>query len=225
MSLNTLKKMIIFSNEKNKSIIEKIIDDESIIQNRSASSLIEQHLLNDLLPTNEEASFWLQFLYDGSWGIGEVLNAAFSYLASGINWEAKYDNAFELVRVAHNWECIAHNTTDINAPEMHHFLSQLDSIANKLDNIATESNKNQYEAQKEASWAKKLYNIAQNEPENLKFSDIYQIILNNWESLKNWSITYRILLDMTKMQKNWRNTPETRYELTHILTTISNDWH
>lgn len=224
MSRNDLKKMMIFSSEKIKLIVENIISDEVAVESRSASALYEKHILNDLLPKNESASMWLKLLYDGSWGVGEVLNACFSYLSGGINWEAKYDNSFELVRWAHHWECMANNLPDENAPEMYHFLLQLDSIVSKLDEIAKQSTQNQYEIKKEADWAKELYKIAKNEPEYMRYCNIYQLLLNNWEVLKNWSITYRLLADLASMQKKWRNTEKTRYELTKLLKIISDEW-
>lgn len=224
MSSNKLKKMIIFSNNYRKTIIENMISDEAIVENRSASALIEKHILNDLLPKNPGVAMWLQSLYDGSWGIGEVLEACFADLSAGIYWEAKHDNALDIVKFAHYWECIINSIPDPEAPEMYHFLSQLDSVVSKLETIAKEAKIGQYEAQKEAKWAKELYNDAKNEPKYIRFSNIYQILLNNWEHFKNWSITYRLLADMVSMQKNWRNTAEIRYELTQILISVSSEW-
>ena len=225
MSLNNLKKMIIFSNDRIKTIVEKMVSDEATVEKRSASALIEKHILNDLLPENPCAAMWLQLLYDGSWGIGEVLEACFANLSAGIYWQAKHDNALNIVKFAHHWESMANNIPDPESHEMHHFLSQLDSVVTKLEIIAEETQNGQYEAQKEAKWAKDLYNIAKTEPEYMRFSNIYQLLLNNWEHLKNWTITYRLLADMVAMQKNWRNTEETRYELTQILTAVSAEWN
>lgn len=225
MSLNNLKKMIIFSNDRIKAIVERMVSDEATVEKRSASALIEKHILNDLLPENPNAAMWLQLLYDGSWGIGEVLEACFADLSAGVYWQAKHDNALDIVKFAQHWECMANNMPDPEAHEMHHFLSQLDSVVTKLETIAEEATSGQYEAQKEAEWAKDLYNIAKDEPEYMRFSNIYQLLLNNWEHLKNWSITYRLLADMVAMQKNWRNTEETRYKLTQLLTTVSAEWN
>lgn len=49
MSSNTLKKMIIFSSEEKKLFVEKMIADECLIKDKSASKCIEEHLLNSLL--------------------------------------------------------------------------------------------------------------------------------------------------------------------------------
>lgn len=224
MSLNSLKKMIIFSNDRTRKIIEGMIADEATIEKRSASALIEKHLMDELLPQNQNAAMWIQLLYDGSWEIGDVLQACFAYLSAGIDWKAKHDNAFELVKFAQHWDLMANVNPDSEAQEMYHFLSQLDSVATKLMIIATESVDGEYEAKKEAEWARELYKITFEEPDKIRFGDIYQLVLNNWEFLKNWSITYRLLADMSIMQKNWINTEETRYELTKILKCVSSEW-
>lgn len=224
MSSNSLKKMIIFSNERIRKVIEGMISDEAIVEKRSASALIEKHLMNDLLPKEASASMWIQFMYEGIWGIGEVLDACFGYLAAGNNWEAKHDNALELVKFAYHWDTMSNTLPDVKALEMHHFLSQLDSVVAKLEDVAEKASSGRYESQKEAEWAKELYRIAVEEPVYMRFANIYQLILNNWGIFKNWSITYRLLSDMAAMQKNWRNTEETRYELTNILKNITNEW-
>lgn len=224
MSLNILKKMIVFSTERTRKIIENIIADEAFVERRSASALIEKHLLNDLLPKNSSASSWLQLLYDGSWGIGDVLQACFSDLSAGVYWESKYDNALDLVKFSHHWDIMANNKPDPEAPEMYHYLSLFDSLVTKLDTIAKENVDGKFEAQTEADWARELYRISKEEPQFMRLCNTYQLIINNWTVLKNWSITYRILADLVAMQPDWRNTEETRYELKKILTAMSDEW-
>lgn len=228
MSLNSLKKMMIFSDERTKLIVEKIVADEAAIEKRSASAIIEKHILNDLLPKNQNAAAWIRFLYDGSWEIGKVLETCFAYLSSGINCRAKYDNALAIVKFAHHLECMASSLPNAEAKEMHHFLSQFDSVVEILENTASESpetTERQFEAKREAKWAKDLYNIAKNKPEYMLFSNIYQLILNNWEHLRNSTFTYRLLADLAAMQTNWTNNAETRLELARLIKSISDEWN
>ena len=225
MSLNNVKKMIIFSSDRIKTIVEKMVSDEATIEKRSASAIIEKHILNDLLPKNPNAAMWLQFLYDGSWGIGDVLGACFGDLSAGVDWQAKYDNALDIVKFANHWVCMTGSRPDPEAYKNPHFLSQFDSVVTKLETIAEEATSGQYEAQKKAEFAKDLYNIAKDKPEDMVYSSIYLLLLDNWEYLKNWSITYRLLADIVAMNKDWRNTEETRYELTQLLITVSAEWN
>lgn len=224
MTPNNLKKMIIFSSERNRTIIERMISVEANVENRSASALIEKHIMHDLLPQNPSASTWVQFLYDGTWGIGDVLSACFGYLAcGGSGWTAKHDNAFEIVRFAHHWECMSNSLPDVDAQEMPYFMSQFDSLVTKLQKIAKETKDS--EAENEAHWAEELYKIAKEEPEYMRYGNIYQLIMNNWEYLKNWSITYRLLMSMASMEKHWHDYDMVRYELVRLLKEVSAEWN
>ena len=227
MSLNTLKKMIVFSSDRAKRIIENLIADEAQIENRSASALIEKHLMDDLLPENSNARFWLEPLYNGDWGIGDVLNAAFGTNAAGTRgaWSSKWDNFLPLVQFALRQECACNTVPTGEEHELHHFRSQLDSICNKLEGLADdEDNENRYFYSNEAKYARDLLKEATEEPQFMRYCNFYQLVIDNWEVLKDWSITFRMLSDLASMEKGWHNTPESRYELTQILKEISKDW-
>lgn len=224
MSLNNLKKMIIFSNSRIKLIIENMVTDEAKIQKRSASVLIEQHLLNDLLPQNPNACEWLQLLYDGSWSIGDVLDNVFSWNSAGNRgeWSSRYGNLRPLVEFAMAQEYLYNTVITGMEKEHYHFCSQLDSVCNKLENLADKTTdvSQKYLYDNEAKWARELLK----ESTSIRFCDYYQLVLNNWDDLKDWSITFRMLSDLVSMEKEWRTNENTRYELTKILKIVSADW-
>ena len=82
-----------------------------------------------------------------------------------------------------------------------------------------------YLYQKEAEWTKELLSELREEPQHRRYTNIYQLILNNWENLKGYSVTYRLLADLAVLEKGWRNTAETRTELLNILKTVSIEWN
>lgn len=225
MSLNSLKKMMIFSSEKNKKIIENMVSDESKVQNQSSSGVIELYLLNNLLPKNKDASNWVRFLYDESWDINDVLEAVFSYLAVGVNWEARYDNGFEIVEYASKLEQKNKNRFNKKSGEMNYFLSQFDSVVQKMQLVAEKAGNNKVEAKNEAEDLATLYDTLRNNSQEVSFEEIYFYILYNWEVLKNWTITYRLLMSLVRMQKKWDNTEEERYVLVQKLKHVSNKWN
>lgn len=228
MSLNNLKKMIVFSSDKAKQIIENLIADEAIIENRSASALIEKHLMDDLLPKNNNARLWLELLYTEEWGIGDVLKAAFSTNAAGTRgaWSSKWDNLLPLVEYALRQEILCNTVPTGKERELHHFRSQLDSICNKLEGLAAdEDNKNSYFYSNEAKFARELLKEANEEPEFMRYCNFYSLVIDNWNVLKDWSITFRMLNDLAAMEQGWRTTPESRYELTQIIKELSIDWN
>lgn len=216
--------MLVFSNTETRDIIKKIVADESYIEHRSESTLLEVHILNDLLPKERSAAMWIRLLYSNDWDIQRVLNACFGYLAAGINWKAKYSNARKVVEYAKYWNTIANSALDPNATEIYHFLSQFDSMVYKIESLI-EAAEDKYRAKKDADWIKELYRIAKEEPENLNLCQVYQFILEHWNSLGDWSITYRMLSDMAMLQNNWHNTAEARYELLQVLREVSAEWN
>lgn len=222
MSSNALKKMMVFSSIRNRVIAETMLSDESDMNNSSISSLMESHLLNDLLPQNQNASIWIKNLYANEWSIGRILQASFDYMGAGINWKAKFTNGLPIVKYAHKWECIAHNIPDNKAPEMHHFLSQFKSLVDKLEQDAEVSES--FHKKNDAKYSKELYEIAVNEFEFLRFSNVYQLIIDQWDSLSDWQITYRLLGDLASMQTAWTDSAESRTELVQILKDVSKDW-
>ena len=224
MSANSLKKMLIFSSERIKKIIENMIKEESEIKNTSFSSMTETHLLNELLPQNRNAARWVEFMYDGTWNIENVLEASFSYLAAGTLFQARYDNAAPLVHLAHQWNSMTDDTPDAEAGEMYHFMSQLDTIVELLNYAANEATEFKFELSREAKKAKELYDLFRNNSDKVKFSHVYMLIIDNWEVLKNSTFTYRLLTDMVAMKKNWLRNEEARYELTQTLKKVSAEW-
>lgn len=229
MSLNNLKKMIIFSNQRIKLIIENIIADEATVKKRSASSVIEKHLINDLLPQNKNASYWLQLLYDESWKISDVLDAVFAWNAAGTRgaWSSKYNNLRPLVEFAAEQSCLCNTTPSGKEQEIYHFLTQLDSVCEKFKSLSDEATNDQkkYYYKNEEKWARELLKEAIEDPRSMRYYNFYTLVLNNWDDLKDWSITFRMLSDLAALEKNLRNTEETRYELTQIMKKISAEWN
>ena len=228
MSLNSLKKMIVFSSERAKTIIENMVRDEAEIENRSASSLIENHILNDLLPKNRDARFWAELLNSGEWGIGETLNAIFSTESAGTRgpWSSRWGNLLPIVKFAHSQEAFCNTMPTGEEHELYHFRSQLDSICKKLESLAEDKdNENHPVYRNESKYARELLKEAENEPQFMHYINFYSLVIDNWDVLKDWSIPFRMLADLAVMEKGWNNTAETRFELTKLLKEVSMEWN
>ena len=241
MYKNNLEKMMIFSDEKIKTLIENIISDESVVENQSASALYEKHtfnsllplyqkhIFNSLLPSNISAQKWIQLMYDGYLEINEVISAAFRYLSSGISWQAKYKNALPLVEYASHLSTFSSAVPTGKEEELPYFLVQLDAVIGELEYYANNytgelEGIKKSELLKEADYARELYKTAKDKPQCMRYINIYSLICNNWEYLKKHTITYRLLSAMAKMEKGWISDAETRYKLTQILKIVSDDW-
>lgn len=216
MIKNDLKKMIVFTNQKNKKVVENFVHDEAERENRSASSLIESHILNDIMPKNNNVRNWIFLLYSENWKIEDVLIAFFDFCSVGVNFRAKENNCLKLIEYIYEEERHTRNPFPKNAPEMHHFLSQFDSLVENLEKNSSAE---------QVKWAKELLtNLENNRIEFINFVDLYDLIIHNWEALKEWSFTFRLLCDLVKMQEFWRNDSRQRLEIVELLTDISSEW-
>lgn len=218
----TVKKLISFNNYP---IIDALVKDEAYIENRSESAIIENRLLDSFLPKEKNARFWAEkLLYTEHLGIGDTLQACFSFLSAGINWKSIHDNALPLVRFAKTQECFCNSLPTGRENELFHFRAQVDSVCEKLESLADAYPENEFGYQKDAKWARELLKEATDEPQFMRYCNFYQLLLYHWDDLKDWSITYRLLADLAALEKNWRNTPEARHELLEILKCVSSEW-
>ena len=221
---NKLKKMIIFSSENNRKIIEDMILDESKIENRTASSLIENYLMDSLLPKNEDARFWICELYKESYTIGNVFQACFDYLSGGINWEARHTNALPLVKYAFQINISRYNIK-LSENERNYFLSLFDSVLNQLRHCAEkESGFFKEEILKAENYGRELFDLIVRCPEVMNYSNIYAFVIENWNLLNNYTKTYRLLSVLAQVDQYWVDNFNTRYHLVKILKSISDEW-
>lgn len=140
------------------------------------------------------------------------------------------ENAFkkqqDLEQFAKTQECFCDTIPTGEERELYHCCSQLDSVVTKLEHLADETadRTKRYTYQKEAKWARNLLTELREEPQYSRYVDFYQLLLNNWEDLKGWSITYRLLADLAVLEKGWRDTAKTRTELLQLMKNVSAEW-
>lgn len=212
---------------ENPELIKRLVGDTAMLENKSASAIIERTVLQSLLPKNNEAkAIVTNFLYSENGGIGKTLAAEFENNASGTNWDAVHDNLLPLVHFAKTQEFFCNTTLTGKEKELYHMASQVQFIIDKLNQISEETDdltKQSY-YKREAIFGSHLLEELKEEPGFSRLINFYQLLLNNWDHLKNWTITYRLLSDLAKIEKGWRDTPETRMELLQIIKNVSSEW-
>lgn len=222
------KKLISFVNSH---LINRLVKDEADIQNRSESAIIENRLLDSFLPDESNARFIAATsLYGDGGGVGNALEAIFSNNAAGLNHASKYDNLLPIVEFAHVLSCSSRAIPTGKERERVHFCSQLDSVATMLEELAADAAAagdvvTRVSYQNEAKWARALLEEFETEPQYTRYSNIFQLVLNNWDVLKGWSITYRLLTDLAAMEKDWTDNANTRTELLRLLKEVASEWH
>lgn len=202
-------------------LVNGLIRDYAEVENRSESAIIEQIILDSLLPQNKEAKVILEnYLYNENGEIGRTLAAFFGNNAAGTNWGAVHDNFLQLVQYAYSEEAFSNHILNGKEEELHHACSQIQSIIERLDKLGEEN----VEFKREAAWGRELLCELKEEPQCSRLSNFYALLIHNWDELKDWTITYRLLHDLVKLEKDWRNTPDARVRLLEVVKVISNDW-
>lgn len=161
---------------------------------------------------NTNIAVWLQWLHDGVRGVGDVVHAICDYLAAGAHWRARYDNAAPLVAYAIRWG--VDDALDADAQLLPYCIRQMDSITARLaDADATDAVRAQH-----------ICAMMRNDPDNVRYTDIYQLLTDNWDALCQWSITYRLLAAIAAMQQ-WCDDDAAQAELHQIITAMALAWH
>lgn len=228
MSAKKLQKMFYFSDEHAKSFIECRIDDIAEKEQRSSSYVIENLLLDGLLPENEEAR---ELVYNNLYpytcvngGIQKTLLCIFYGCAAEAGWNERYADIEPIIAFCLQiCERDAHCTGKEKL--LYHFRSQLDSIisriANCKDSCIEVYERNEIRLQEE--WGKHLLDIAEKTPSKVNFHDHFQFVFDCWEMLYDWSYTYRYLSDLANLY-NWPENAYTRNKLYDIISSISKKW-
>lgn len=227
MALKKIQKMFYYSSEYMKKFIESRIEDVAIKTQRSSSFIIENLLLDGLLPKNEEAkSIIRNNLYpdDEQGGVKRTLDAVISNNSAGINWKSKHSNFKPLVEYCINY---ALSTSRYNGDEGHlqYLLSQLRDVVDRIDNSANaciESyDRKMYLSQ--AEMAKNLLKTAEENPTEIVFRNHFQLVYDCWDMLDDWSITYRYLYSLIVFC-DFQENSQARNQLYDIISTISAEW-
>lgn len=188
---------------------------------------IETVLLEKEMPKNKEVRSWAEnYLFGQDGGIGKTLGVAFDANAAGTDWNAKYSNLLPLVEFALSQEVLCNTVITGQEPELYHCITQLKNVVVTLKQLMVEAEDFSRKAyfKNEIDFAEQIIGELTNEPQFCRLCNIYQLIIRNWSSLMELSITYRLLSDLARMEKGWKNTPDAKVELCAILKSVSEDW-
>ena len=227
MAIKKIQKMFYYSSEYAKKFIETRIEDLAIKTQRSSSFIIENILMDGLLPKNEEAKYFIRNnLYpdDEQGGVQKTLDAIFSDNAAGINWGSKHSNFKPLVEYCIHYSS-ATSTCKGNEGHLPYLASQLRDIVDRIENcrdacIETFDRK-MFSSQLEM--AKFLLKTVEENPKEIVFRNHFQLVYDCWDMLDDWSITYRYLGCLSVMCDFQENT-NARNKLYDIISDISEEW-
>lgn len=164
---------------------------------------------NKSTPQHPGATMWLGQMRDGAWGIGDVVHACCDYLAAGVEWHSRYDNAAPLVDYARRWG--VDDVMDPDARLLPHAVAQMDGIAALLTDVT------------DAARAQHVCALVHTDPRSVRYADIYHLLSDHWDDLRSWSMTYRLMADLALMHQ-WRDNADARAHLYRTIAAVSSSW-
>lgn len=207
-------------------IIKNMAGDIAIEENRSISSVIEEIVLHGLLPYPSNIRWLiLEYLYDND-GINKVLSSIFDINSAGQGWQSIHDNLCPLVDYGLQQAAVVQTKIDNNnTSSIQYVCTQMRALINILDNLAGNADNaiQSITYRSEIDWATAITNDLEKEPEFSKLSNFYQFLLNNWEAVKNLSVTYRLLSMLVSMD-SWANNAHTRVALLDVIRRVTCMW-
>ena len=226
MAARNLQKIFYFSNEQNKNFVEEILQRKASKENRSVSFLIEEALLNSLLPENEQAKFILQYKLCGEHAVRDTLESVFSYNAAGISYKSIYANFKPLLEFA-IMNCHNVNHQKSNDESLTHFFSQYEAVVNRIEKLSLYCvNPNEKEYYKtQASLARMMYTQATEDNRTINYRNILILVRDCWDMLCDWTFTYRLLSDIALFNREgWNEHDFAREELFELISEVSKEW-
>lgn len=224
MSLNSLKKQIIFSSIENKELVDEMVEDQSKSLRKKPSAILELTVLNGLISENDQIRFWIVNLYRGC-SSGVILSSVFDFNSAGVNWKSCNLPLLPFIEFAINEQKYI-KKYEVDEEPIYHLLNCMDSIKRileklKEDNMDIESNLKYRDALETIDYFISQLNDGK---EEIQFVAYYRFFKKYWNDLKDSTHTFRALCDLATMQQGWRNESESRYALTQCLRDLADKW-
>ena len=185
------------------------------------SELIEGIILKALLPEHPQAE-WLAsaMLFASDDGTADTIVAIFQLAAAGVNVP---DDLMPFVEFARKQELEHQTILNGDEPDIYHLMNQADSITTYLEKRAKERGVTRI-APDDIDLGNSLIQDLKTVPSCCRIFNFYNIVLHNWEDLKDLSITYRLLADLVKLSNKWDKSLDKKAELLDILKAESAKW-
>ena len=185
------------------------------------SELIEGIIIKSLLPehpTAKRLASVMLFANDG--GTAATIVAIFQLAAAGVNVP---DDLLPFVEFARRQELEHQTVLNGDEPDIYHLMNQADSITTYLEKKAKERGITR-SAPDDIDLGKSLIHDLQTAPSCCRIFNFYNLILHNWDDLKDLSITYRLLADLAKLARCWDESLDKKAELLELLKKESEKW-
>lgn len=110
--------------------------------------------------------------------------------------------------------------------ELPHCREQFALLIEEMENMIPElSNKTEkYALQDSVKWGKMYLKGMYEEPWNVQYINLYNLILKNWDYIKSFPCTYLILIDLIALEEKWCDNTEEKTEIFQLMRDMNYEW-
>ncbi len=144
-----------------------------------------------------------------------VIKAIMGYYSGGINWRSKYNNCLELVEFLDNvigYENYGY--CDSLAEKRLYFCRNLKAVSERLITCIDDTEKLHLES---------LLFVAINYPDTFEIKKALNLLLANWDTIKNDTFTYRLLYALCDILVGNFELKDIK-KIENIITKMATDW-
>lgn len=205
---------------------KNIIRQQALAEGKNESTIIDDALATAYLPAHTSVQSWCRnYLLTEPDGIQMTLAQAFDYVNTRVSTYEEYQNMRPLVVFAHRLEMAGYHPLKGNERNLDYLCKKLHSLHDKLVAVMNERGETDGSDMKsDIDYLDHMIMVFEKGPENGKLADVYNMILQYWDDLKDWDYTYRTLWCLADMAQ-WKNTADMRMLCLGLLHRITADWY
>ncbi len=193
-------------------LLSGIINDDAMVTGMSESLILEDIIASHYI--NPKYSGCIRCLYEQKTSIGTVLSYIWISVLSH-----DHEDLLDLVKYAGIRTKMCTGLPDVQNMEWHHFMGLMESFDLYLQTFIEKDSSNKNLVQDKA-WLDELIKAFEKKDVTTGFYPVYQLIINNWNYLKDLVKIYNLLQSMAELQTGWLNLPSDRIELLRTLKNI-----
>ena len=216
MSLNSLKKQLLFSSVETKELVDVMIEDQSKCLRKKPSAILEKMVLDELLSNNNQIRFWILDLYQGK-SSGDTLSSVFNYNAAGVKWKSLGLPLLPFIEFAIDEQ----KFIDKDEVDKDSVTSNLiDYLIQLKNNFMVSSNNERDTNAKYKIGLETLeffIDVLNNGNNEIRFVMLYRFFKDYWDILRDSAYTFKALSELVSIQKGWRNDNYSRFTLVCCL--------
>ena len=197
----------------NTDVIDKLLRYKAEIDHCSKSSVVENIILDSFLPKNMQLRDIVQEHLIIKESLDQTLIALFDYALCNI--QSSFD-IYPLIQFVTLLEC----NRICNTKNIQNCITQFETILDIIETNYKERNEKWLFSQ--FDYDKHLLCVLKDNPSKVRLSELYQVVLDNWELLKGIPIAYNFLSNIVSLY-NWSNcsSSDNYLKLLKILHDIS----